>query len=388
MSLSLHGFGQSIRTIKPELGGSFDFTKAEEIIWQKALGQYAEINSGNRSYESLSAADKKMIDSLEQNGGPMTQGVGCSWYCGGGPYKITSSSYLKEQGKASYLPENLHDFNLFTAWVPETESGVIGKKVNFHFKPFSPRVNQIIIYNGYIKNTDLWQANARAKKLKLYINNKPIANLELEDITAAQIFKIDPIQSTDSTKDLVLTFEVIEIYRGAKYNDLAISEINFDGLDVHCFAAGTKIFMADKSEKKIEDIVTGDSVFTFNQTTKKLEATQVSQLISTQHSNLAELTFDDRKIIATDDHPFMNEHMQWAALNPYKANKDYLQNKLVTQLYVGDCVFFPANCKFVQLTNIKYLKTTQITYTIEINSGDSFIANGLLVKTEKVKLTD
>ena len=34
-------------------------------------------------------------------------------------------------------------------------------------------------------------------------------------------------------KDLVLTFEILEIYKGDKYTEVAVSAINFDGLDVH-----------------------------------------------------------------------------------------------------------------------------------------------------------
>jgi hypothetical protein len=385
LTLGQLAVGQTIKTIKPELGGNNDYSKTEGIVWQKALDQYSKINSGDLDYEKLNEPDRKMIDSLETIDGPMTQGVGCSWYCGGGPYKITSSSYLKEQDKSTYLPDNLHDFDLFTAWVPDSKTGVIGKKVNFHFKPFSPRVNEVIIYNGYIKNKELWQANSRAKKLKLYINNKPYANLELQDLTASQSFKIDPIQSTDSTKDLVLTFEVIEIYKGTKYDDLAISEINFDGLDVHCFAAGTRILMADKTEKNIERIKSGDSVLTFDKETNQLLKTAVSNLIITRHSNLVKLTFDDREIIVTDDHPFFTENKQWSSVSPDKSNSSYLQDKFVTQLSINDNIFVPSGNKFIRLKNIERIAGEQLTYTIETTKGDSFIANGLLVKTETVK---
>ena len=35
-------------------------------------------------------------------------------------------------------------------------------------------------------------------------------------------------------------------------DDVAISEINFDGPDVHCFVKGTQITMADGTTKPIE----------------------------------------------------------------------------------------------------------------------------------------
>lgn len=91
----------------------------------------------------------------------------------------------------------------------------------------------LYIYNGYIKNYDLFKANARVKTFRLYINNVPYAILELSDTTAQQSFKIEPVRSTIKNKDLVLTFEILEIYEGDKYKEVAVSEINFDGLDVH-----------------------------------------------------------------------------------------------------------------------------------------------------------
>jgi hypothetical protein len=336
----------------------------------------------------ISEQDKKMIDSLEMGYGPLTQGVGCSWYCGGGPYRITSSSYLKDEGKITYLPDNIHDFDLFSAWVPDNSNGSIGKKINFHFKPFAPRVKEILIWNGYIKNTDLWKANSRVAKFKMFVNGKPTAILELKDVNNKQSFKINPIQSTDSTKDLILTLEIVEVYKGTKYDNVAVSEINFDGLDVHCFAAGTKIAMSDNSTKNIEQIVKNDWVLTFDNATNKLTNTQVSGLIKARHSNLIKLKFSDREIITTDDHPFWTADKIWASLNPNKSNNNYEHTSEVIQLKICDRIFVPTENRFIDIIFIERVEEEQLTYTIELITGDSFIANGLLVKTERTKWTN
>lgn len=388
LTLGLSVSGQNLPTIQATVHASNDYKKTDQVIWQKTLDQYAKINSGDIDYEKISEQDKKMIDSLEMGYGPLTQGVGCSWYCGGGPYKITSSSYLKDEGKITYLPDNIHDFDLFTAWVPDSANGSIGKKINFHFKPFAPRVNEIIIWNGYIKNTDLWKANSRVAKFKMIVNGKPTAILELKDVNNTQSFKINPIQSTDSTKDLILTLEILEVYKGTKYDDVAISEINFDGLDVHCFAAGTQITMADNSTKNIEQIAKDDWILTFDNATNKLTKIQVSELIQTRHSNLLKLKFSDREIITTDDHPFWTVDKNWASLNPNKSNNNYDQDTDVKQLVIGDKVFVASENKFIDLIDIEKIVDEQITFTLELTTGNNFIANGLLVKTERPKWTN
>ena len=382
LTLGISVSGQYLPVLKPTLGANNEYSKADQVVWEKALQQYDEINSGNLDYEKLSESDKQMIDSMEMMEGPLTQGPGCSWYCGGGPYKITSSSYIKDQGKITYLPDNIHDFNLFTAWVPDNSNGAIGKKINFHFKPFAPRINEIIIWNGYVKNSDLWKANSRVAKFKLIINGKPNAILELKDVNNTQSFKISPVQSTDSTKDLILTLEILEIYKGTKYDDVAISEINFDGLDVHCFGAGTQITMADYSEKEIEQIRMNDWVMTFDNNTNRLVKTQVSELIQTRHSNLLKLKFLDREIITTDDHPFWTKDKKWTSINPYKSNNNYNQEVEVRQLVIGDKIFIPVVNKYIELIEIEKIEKEQMTFTIELSAGNSFVANGLLVKTE------
>lgn len=231
--IAIVSFGQTIKTMKPTVGAANNYTKQEQALWQAVAEKNIKLGDGSLRYDDLSDAEKKLMDSLDEGYGPITEGPGCSWYCGGQMYKVTGDSYLKASGSATYKPDNLHDFDLFTAWVPDTTNGVIGKKVNFHFKPLSPRVNEIKIYNGYIKNYDLFKANARVKKFRLYINNKPFAILDLADTTAQQSFSIPPTRSTDKNKDLILTFEIMEIYKGDKYTDVAVSEINFSGVDVH-----------------------------------------------------------------------------------------------------------------------------------------------------------
>lgn len=230
---SINAPGQNLPVLHPTLGSENIYTKREHQMWLNTLDVYSKIESGNLAYETLSQQEKERIDSLEMGYGPLTQGPGCSWYCGGQMYKVTSSSYLKEQNKVTYAAGNLHDFDLFTAWVPDNLDTTQTGKINFYFKPLSPRVREIVIYNGYIKTIDLWKANSRVKSFKLYINGRPHAILELKDVTAAQSFQIDPIRSTDKKKDLVITLEIVATYKGTKSNDVVISEINFDGLDVH-----------------------------------------------------------------------------------------------------------------------------------------------------------
>lgn len=375
-------YSQTLKTIEPEsiITGFYDYyTEEEDTLWAKAVEYYFDPNHDPAINEDI----KKYLDSIESGYGPLTEGPGCSWYCGGGPYKITASDSPKKYG-----PSNIHDFNLLTAWVPETKKGVIGSKINFFFEPKGPRVNTILIYNGYHKNPKLWKKNARAKKLKLYLNNKPVAVLKLSDVMGGQSFKIKPVRSDIAGKDLVITLEVMEVYKGTTYEDLAISEINFDGLDVHCFAAGTKISMADGTQKNIENVQPGDLVMSYNFDKGIMETAEVTALATAFHEELADIVFDNGKITATKDHPLWVEGKGWASLNPEKSNRDYIHKKPVELLEVNDKVFIPADNVYKTITVIVPVNKLQETYTLELKKGNNFIANGIIAKTEKVNAVD
>lgn len=219
---------KDIPTLKPEVGKTISFQAGDEAKWKDAMGIICS--------DTLDACDysgelKPYVDKLEKMEGPMTEPLGCSWYCGGGPYKVLASSTLDNSEK--FNADKLHDFDLFTGW-SEGKSGYgVGEYVEFYFKPNSPRVNKLIFYNGYFKNIDLWKANSRIKKAKLYVNNVTYAILEFKDVNAPQTFTIEPLSSMEEGQDLVLKVEIMEVYKGTKYSDVVISEINFDGLDVH-----------------------------------------------------------------------------------------------------------------------------------------------------------
>ena len=117
----------------------------------------------------------------------------------------------------------------------------IGQYLTYHVRPTNPRITEIIVVNGYVKSDKLWHENSRVKKLKMYIDDKPFAILNLQDTKAEQHFKVEPIGNSnredwEALKKLpewTMKFEILEVYPGTKYEDTALTEIYFDGIDVH-----------------------------------------------------------------------------------------------------------------------------------------------------------
>jgi len=189
--------------------------------------------------EELSNVEITELNELLEKYGEVVSSVwdviddGCSWYCGGGNYKVIASSNLQTQGANKYYAESANDLSYKTAWVEGKKDAGIGEYIEYHFEPKSPRITSIIIANGYMKSDIAWRNNNRVKSLKFYLNGEFYGVLNLTDTKSDQRFELGTFGHNEDGSDLVLRFEINEIYPGDKYNDTAISEIYFDGIDVH-----------------------------------------------------------------------------------------------------------------------------------------------------------
>lgn len=379
---------ENLKNLYPEIGYTPDisFSAKENFINNQKL--YNEISKLIYSIGDYDEAKKhlteRQIAIYENEEEFMAEdhlsvgSVGCSWYCGGGPMDIKATSELNPNKGFTYIADNIHDFSLRNAWIEGKKSSGIGESITFEFIENNPPVTTVEIFNGYMKTEKTWEENGRVKKLKLYVNDKAIAILNLEDVKSLQRFQIGTHQSKKG--NLYLKFEILETYKGSKYDDTAISELNFDGTGVHCFVAGTKVKMANSEEKNIENLKENDEILSFNEKTRTFQKTKIKKLAQQIHSNLYEIQFEKSKVIVTDDHPFYFEGKYFSVIE----NSKYVAT---SKLQVGNFINTFKNNKMgkEKVISITKLDRKEMTYTIvELEENDLFIANNLVVKTEKL----
>lgn len=162
-----------------------------------------------------------------------------------------------------YGAQNILDKNMETAWVEGVEGSGIGE---FIFSFVTSNFRTVTIFGGFAKNLALWEQNNRVKRMKLTIHIGINAEgfvtevadvyqslqlpgeffIDLEDVSRMQTFNF-PVKEDSliqfreraverfnqefdvSIKNLntILRLEIVDIYRGSKYDDTCISELFF-----------------------------------------------------------------------------------------------------------------------------------------------------------------
>lgn len=392
-----------VKEVKPNHVSPLNFSvqgeKEFDERYEKAQELWDKMNKDGFDYEDFTEAELEVLNNVEEADDYYWAAIGggCSWYCGGGPYEVTASSHLSPQAGNTYEPGNAHDLDFSTAWVEGAKGDGTGEYLTYHFGAGSPRITHIFVANGYVKSQSAWENNGRVKKLKMYINDEPYAILCLEDSRSEQSFEFPPIgnrrdengnRNMDDDKDWTLKFEIMEVYKGKKYSDIAISEIYFSGLDVHCFAKGTLVIMADGTAKPIEELVVGDEVKTYDFDSYRPVSTTIEKLEKANHTHMVKYTFTNGKeITATSDHPFMVKGKGWSSSNP-EQTKQYKGFENVNRVEVGDG-FLTVNgtntLSTITLTKIEHIHEEQETYTIsKLSSGSNFLVSGFIVGVEEL----
>lgn len=136
-------------------------------------------------------------------------------------YPITNISDTEYLTAFVFKPNDKVKINLY---LDKNNSFLKGKYSNKNLlKPDEVIMSPIklSIVNGYVKNEELFYKNGRVKEMEVYVNNEYKQTVTLIDTPLIQEFLIDTVfKSNDSISLVPKTY-----YKGTKYNDICISEI-------------------------------------------------------------------------------------------------------------------------------------------------------------------
>jgi hypothetical protein len=284
-----------------------------------------------------------------------------------------ASSVLAAQGKKNYQVKNLSDEDPTTAWIPNSKNRGIGES----FEILSRSLD--VIYNGYQTNPTVWMNNARVKKLKVYKDNIPLCFLQLTDEMGAQAFELPVDVGYLEEPKSAFRFEIVEVYKGAKFQDVALSEIEWSGC---CFAENTSI-TTDNTLLSVDALKIGESITSIDLETGARKETKILRIAQQKHVNLLVISTPTRSITITANHPlYMKGYgfISFSRLKEIMRAENYIDLIGSTELLIWNKE--TGKPVYEKLSSVSIKKALVPTYTIKaLSEGRVFIANGFVTTT-------
>lgn len=173
--------------------------------------------------------------------------------CAIGAKSVSASVTLADQGRNNYDAINLLDQNQKTIWAATFS----GSPITLTLIPYYESVVGVYIRNGYQRDQKSLTNNSRAKRVKVYLNDKQhlAADVVLKDVNRIPKLTYNPEECDEMDGDGLcnessyeyidfgdyavfqmgkqkikkIILEIVSVYPGDKWNDLCIADIVFLG---------------------------------------------------------------------------------------------------------------------------------------------------------------
>ncbi len=283
--------------------------------------------------------------------------------------KITLADGTQKNIEDLLLTDKILTYNEFTG---EKTEGVIGNIVK--------KKEHLLIRH---KTDDGNEVKSTALH-KFYVKGKgwiAAQDITLNDILINRNGNETIVTEKETIVGEVEVYHILDVKDNHTYYAENLLVHNFKYGGGSCFVAGTKVVMGDGSQKNIEDVVIGDEVLSFNESTLQNEVKKVIGLKTPIHNDLVKYEFANQtSIVCTFDHPFYVGDLELASYTPFLTNKRYELNKEVKQIKTSDMVYLSNGVSRTAIKDIIELdeKDTQ-TYIITVEDNHNFYANQILV---------
>jgi hypothetical protein len=287
---------------------------------------------------------------------------------------------------------NTDDDDLLDLWsysgntLPEGSSGSTSVLVYlFEWEPYANEITKISFPNDeFIKiggGTRLLVYNSISDSIMYVHCNKLNTNYSVFDATGNLIpivgIDIEILETTEKIYSPNMEDVDTFLVGGSKIIRLvAHNIIRGSG----CFVAGTKITLEGGTTKNIEEIVEGDEVLSYNESTLTVEPKKVVGTKKPIHNDIVKYHFsNDTELTCTFDHPIYVNGLELSSFIPEWTNQRYSLNKNVNKIKVGDMVRL-ATGGHTAIKEIEVLKSEDTqTYIISVGDNHNFYANNILV---------
>jgi hypothetical protein len=193
-----------------------------------------------------------------------------------------------------------------------------------------------------------------------------------------QRFELPGHNNYNAAKEFVFKFEIVDVYKGTKWPDVAISEID---VVLCCFTESTIINTASNSTS-ISDIKSGDSIYSVDLKTGGINSTQVEKISKQTHLSVLKLATENKQIELTFDHPLYIKDFGFSSISRYMQTKNITSyEELIGKVELMVLNEDTNQIAYEKITSIELSKGVFETYSIrKLSTGNTFIANGFVTK--------
>jgi hypothetical protein len=128
--------------------------------------------------------------------------------------------------------KNMIDGNMKTCWLstesPKNDFVEIIIDLEENVAVNSAQLLNLYFVNGWRKNMQSWKDYSRIKKAYISINEMPYCEVTLEDTYKFQSMELDKFK-VEKSKRYRFRIKILEVYKGAKYPNVAISDLQIIG---------------------------------------------------------------------------------------------------------------------------------------------------------------
>ncbi len=140
--------------------------------------------------------------------------------------KAKASSSTKPVGAFTYTADKTLDGDNTTAWLEGAKGDGINEWIEFS-SDTEQYVNGFILYNGYQKNEKTYINNGKISKVLVTFSDGTKLEYELPKQTFKESQKGNTIKFAETIKTKSIRFTILDVEKGAYYQDTAINEISF-----------------------------------------------------------------------------------------------------------------------------------------------------------------
>jgi len=137
---------------------------------------------------------------------------------------LTASSFLKDWKHYTFTPGNLIDDNLWSSWQPNRKpAGGVGEWFKIALKA-GQTITGFEVFNGFRlidELGDLYKMNNRIENATVELSDGSKLPIHFDDVPAAAVIKLPEAKRCEWFK-----VTVDSVYKGSKWNDLAVSEFH------------------------------------------------------------------------------------------------------------------------------------------------------------------